>query len=163
MNYRLVAIILGIGIIVTMVILVPLVQNQSSSAEDIKNIHMVKTFSSISDPMLGHEPHEIVMLLPLEKGMMYSGTLTFSASAPVKVIVLNDLDESVIGSPNTLQGTIDGKKYAMSILLLGADNTETRVGSINFAGNAIELHSLNRIAFTVTASFDGKMQKVDNS
>lgn len=161
MNYRLLAIILGIGILVTIITLVPLAQNKSSSADDTKNIHMVKTFSSTFDAMLGHESHQITMLLPPQNGMMYSGILTFSSSAPVRVIVLHDLDESVTGPANTLQGTIDGKKYAMSIFLLGNGGTETRTGSIDFAGNALELHSVNGTTFTVTASIDGKMQKVN--
>jgi hypothetical protein len=85
-------------------------QQQPSNFEDMEKIAMIKTIKSEFDPMIGHESHQIALLLPPKERTMYSGTLTFSASTPVKVIVLQEYDTVKDAPENTLQGIIDGKK-----------------------------------------------------
>jgi hypothetical protein len=44
------------------------------------------TITSIQDPLPGHEEHQAAILLPLRQdGSIYSGVLTYTASAPVEL------------------------------------------------------------------------------
>ena len=47
----------------------------------------------MQDPLPGHETHQIVIALPPgDDGKMYIGQVTYSASKPVQVVVLNQFN-----------------------------------------------------------------------
>ncbi|AFS83280.1 hypothetical protein [Candidatus Nitrosopumilus sediminis] len=104
-----------------------------------------KTITSEQDPGVGHETHQLALLLP-PREQAYSGHLTFDASEPVQIVTLiGPLTKGeVIGLPSW---TTDGKTYyALSLVPTKAS------GSTQFSGNALALHTMNSEPFTVSYS-----------
>jgi len=104
------------------------------------------TFTSSVDPGMGHDTHQISILLP-PSDKTYIGRLTFSASEPVQYVTL-------IGplGPGENNGqptwTPDGETYYALVLV---DNGQ-RSGGWAFAGNALALHTMGSEPFTATVS-----------
>jgi hypothetical protein len=104
------------------------------------------TITSQDDPGLGHENHEIAVILP-PSDKMYIGKITFSASEPVQYV-------TIIGplGPGDDQGQPtwelpDGTKYSLVLVDNGLKS-----GGWYFAGNALALHTMNPDPFTATYS-----------
>ena len=137
------------GILVLGLILAPLSVDQFADAKHIKRIVQTKSFESMQDPGLGHETHQIAIILPPQDGVVYTGRFTYSASAPVEVVVLHDIKE---GETPAKIYTIDGqKKWALSLIKLGGD-VGTASGSMSFAGAALALHTLDGTEFKATVT-----------
>ncbi|WP_316504260.1 hypothetical protein [Nitrosopumilus sp.] len=66
--------------------MVPTFVEHTAEGKNSDRILLQKTMPSIEDPFPGHESHDIVTIFPPEEGLLYSGTLTFSASRPVVVV-----------------------------------------------------------------------------
>ena len=104
------------------------------------------TFTSSVDPGMGHDTHQISILLP-PSDKTYIGRLTFSASEPVQYVTL-------IGplGPGENAGqptwTPDGETYYALVLV---DNGQ-KSGGWAFAGNALALHTMGSEPFTATVS-----------
>src|SRR5215216_5274884 len=70
------------------------------------------TITSIQDPLPGHEEHQAAILLPLRQdGSIYSGVLTYTASAPVEVVIadvqtLNETEQSMLNVTEDGFGTL---------------------------------------------------------
>ncbi|QLH03341.1 hypothetical protein C5F47_07170 [Nitrosopumilus cobalaminigenes] len=104
-----------------------------------------KTITSQQDPGIGHEEHQLALLLP-PREQAYSGHLTFDASEPVQIVTLiGPLTKGeVTGLTNW---TPDGETYyALSLVPTKA------AGSTQFSGNALALHTFNSEPFTVSYS-----------
>jgi hypothetical protein len=101
------------------------------------------TITSVQDPGLGHESHQLAIILaPSEKP--YSGILTYSASEPVQLVALTGplAEGEDKGQPIW---TPDGKtKFALTLV------DSTSAGTWNFAGNALAVHTKNTTPFTVS-------------
>ncbi len=114
------------------------------------------TGSSMQDPLPGHESHQIVIALPpRDDGMIYAGTVTYSASKPVEVVVLHPFNASATneehGEPlNAPFG--DGK---VGISLMPQFTGEFNAGSLNFAGSALAFHTKSGDAFSVVYTTAG--------
>lgn len=105
-----------------------------------------QTFTSSDDPALGHENHELMLVLPLSENT-YVGRLSFSASEPVQYVTLigplgpgEDQGQKIWTHP-------DGSKYALILVDNGLKS-----GGWKFAGNALALHTMNSDPFTATVS-----------
>src|ERR671910_1045474 len=117
------------------------------------------TITSIQDPLPGHEEHQAAILLPLRQdGSLYSGVLTYTASAPVEVIVanvqtLNETEQSMLnvtedGFGTLLTSPLDNQtSIAITIITPPYGDTPVPSASIPFAGNAIWLHTLDGTPF----------------
>ncbi|MGH9921141.1 MAG: hypothetical protein ACRD38_00155 [Nitrososphaerales archaeon] len=137
------------GILVLGLILAPLSFDQFADAKHIKRIVQTKEFKSMQDPGKGHELHKIAIILPPSENVVYSGRFTYSASAPVEVVVLHDIKS---GETPAKIYTIDGeKKWALSLIKLGGD-VGTATGSMSFVGAALALHTLDGSDFTAQVS-----------
>jgi len=104
-----------------------------------------KTITSEQDPGVGHETHQLSILLP-PREQAYSGYLTWDASEPVQIVTLMGplTKAEVTGLPNW---TTDGETYyALSLIPTKAS------GSTQFSGNALALHTMNSEPFTVSYS-----------
>ena len=107
---------------------------------------MTGTLDSMLDPGIGHETHQLAIILPPSE-KTYSGVLTYSASEPIQLIALHgplaageDAGQAV-WSP-------DGKtKFALTFV-----DDETNMGTWVFAGNALAVHTKNETSFTVSYS-----------
>ncbi len=107
---------------------------------------MSQTFTSSDDPGLGHENHELMIVLPPSENT-YVGRLSFSASEPVQYVTLiGPLGPGENAGQQTW--TPDGETYYAIILV---DNG-LKSGGWKFAGNALALHTMNSDPFTATVS-----------
>ncbi len=125
------------------------------SASDGEHIAKQVTVTSIQDPIPGHAQHQLGMLLPPEDGVIYSGTLTYTASKPVEVVVFHAYDAKVKADTDhgdVLTGMINGKPYAISVMQFSNDVKATNSATVTFTGSGVALHTLNGAKFTATAT-----------
>ena len=138
-----------IGVFVTGFLTLSTTSDQFADAGSRKKIHFTQTITSTQDPGLGHEGHQIAMILSPNTGTIYDGSMTFTSSEPVQVLVLHEINE--IDAKGQSTWTIDEKTiYGLSLIDLNKKS-----GSFEFTGAAIGLHSPNSKEFTATISLDG--------
>ncbi len=137
------------GIFLTGFLSISLVSDQFVDANSRKKIHFTQTITSLQDPGQGHDGHQLALILSPSEGTIYDGSLTFTASEPVQIVVLHEINENdAKGQPTW---TIDGNKiYGLSLIDRG-----TTSDSFEFTGAALALHSSNSQEFTSTVSVDG--------
>jgi hypothetical protein len=120
-----------------------------------------KTAISTVDSLPGHEMHQAVIVLPARTdGMIWVGTLSWSASKPVEVRLLQNYNTSATpdeahGKPVTAPFG-DGED-AISLILAsnGAATVPSyNAGSMNFAASQVAFHTLGGVPFTVTYTVD---------
>ena len=104
------------------------------------------TITSVQDPGVGHESHQLAIILP-PTDKMYKGILSYDASEPIQLVSLHGpLAE---GEDNGQAiWTPDGEtKFALTFI-----DPETSMGSWLFTGNALAVHTKNTEEFTVSYS-----------
>ena len=104
------------------------------------------TMTSSQDPGLGHENHQLAVLLP-PRDMEYSGLLTYSASQNIQLVALHGplAQGEDRGQPTW---TPDGEtKFALTLV-----DKQNKSGTWMFTGNALAVHSMNPNPFTVSYS-----------
>ncbi|MEJ2259416.1 MAG: hypothetical protein P8X78_02730 [Nitrosopumilaceae archaeon] len=104
------------------------------------------TIQSKVDPGLGHEQHQLAVLLA-PRDNAYTGFLTYSASENVQLVALQGplTEDEVMGQSIW---TPDGKtKFALTVV-----DQKNKMGTWMFTGNAIAVHSFNTDPFAVTYS-----------
>ena len=104
------------------------------------------TITSMVDPGVGHESHQLsILLAPSEN--VYSGTLTYSASEPIQLVSLHgplaegeDMGQAI--------WTPDGDtKFALTFVDPG-----NSMGTWEFSGNALAVHTMNTEPMTTSYS-----------
>src|ERR671914_2865900 len=119
------------------------------------------TVTSGPEPNPGHEGHQYATILPLtEEGSVYSGVLTYTASVPVEVVVLNvqtlnETERSMLnvtddedGFGTLLTAPLDNEtSIAITVITPPYGDTPVPSASIPFAGNALWLHTLDGTPF----------------
>jgi len=130
-------------------VLVPSLSQEFADAKSTKKVHFTETFVSAQDPGQGHGNHQLALLLSPQEGIIYDGSMTYTADRPVQIVVLHEIGPSESrGQP---VWTVDGKTvYASSVIDAGASS-----GSFEFTGAALALRSPDPETFTATASVDG--------
>ncbi|MDX1440879.1 MAG: hypothetical protein R3237_00275 [Nitrosopumilaceae archaeon] len=137
-----------IGVIVGAIFSISSISDQFVDANSRKKIHFTQTITSTQDPGQGHEGHQLAIILLPSEGTIYDGSLTYTASEQVQVVVLHEI--SVNDSKGQPIWTIDGDKiYGLTLIDSGNSN------SFEFTGAALALHSPNSKEFTATVSVDG--------
>jgi hypothetical protein len=136
-------------------------QDQSTTMGDTVTIQ--KTGVSSPDPLPGHSAHQLVMALPpRDDGKVWVGTVTWTASKPVEVVVLHGYNSSVTadaahGQPLTAPF---GKGAVAISLVKTASGTPVASGSMPFVGNALAFHTLSGDKFTVTYTVDATAKEL---
>lgn len=126
-----------------------LFNDQLANAGSTKKIQFTQTVTSDQDPGIGHNGEQMAIVLPPNSGSIYHGSITYSSSQPVQVVVLHKIDKA--DSKGQPVWTVDGNTlYAITII-----NSNLTGGSLDFTGSAIGLHSTNSSQFTATVSVDG--------
>ncbi len=135
---------------------------QSSTSEgggeQANTVTIQKTAESTVDPAPGHSGHQVVMALPpRDDGKVWVGTVTWTASKPVEIVVLHGYNATVKpdsdhGSPLTAP-IAPGKQVAIS-LVKTSSGTPVPSGSMTFVGNVVGFHTLSGDKFTVTYTLD---------
>jgi len=138
-----------IGILTTGIFFVSLASDQLVDAGSRKKIHFTHTITSSQDPGQGHENHQLAFILSPNEGTLYDGSMTFTSSDPVQVMVLHKINlQEMQGQPTW---TVNGDTvYGLSLIDLQKNS-----GSFEFTGAALALHSSNSKEFTITVSVDG--------
>ena len=104
------------------------------------------TMQSMLDPGIGHETHQLAILLP-PSDKIYKGIVSYDASEPIQLITLHGplAEGEDSGQPIW---TPDGEtKFALTFI-----DPETSMGSWLFTGNALAVHTMNEEQFTVSYS-----------
>jgi hypothetical protein len=138
-----------LGIFVVGILSASEISDQFVDANSRKKIHFTQTINSLQDPGQGHESHQLALILSPSEGTIYDGSMTFTSSESVQIVVLHEINENE--SKGQPIWTIDGKKiYGLSLIDKGEQSS-----SIEFTGAALALHSTNSQEFTATVSVDG--------
>jgi len=104
------------------------------------------TIQSMLDPGIGHETHQLAILLP-PSDKIYKGIVSYDASEPIQLVALHGplAEGEDSGQPIW---TPDGEtKFALTFI-----DPETSMGSWVFTGNALAVHTMNEEQFTVSNS-----------
>lgn len=142
-------VVLTIVLFISGILSISLISDQFVDAGSRKKIHFTQTITSIQDPGLGHENHQLALILSPNQDTLYDGSMTFTSSEPVQLVVLHEIDpQQDKGQPTW---SVDGKTiYGLSLIDL-----DKKSGSFEFTGAALALHSPNSKEFTATVSIDG--------
>jgi hypothetical protein len=120
------------------------------------------TVTSGPEPTPGHEEHQFATILPLtEEGSIYSGVITYTASVPVEVVVinvqtLNETERSILNVTDEEDGfgtlatsPLPDNETSLAFNYITPQYGDTPVpsASIPFAGNALWLHTLDGTPF----------------
>jgi hypothetical protein len=142
-------------------------QQQSTPATPTSDtVTIQKTGVSSPDPLPGHSAHQLVMALaPRSDGKVWVGTVTWTASKPVEVVVLHGYNSSVTadaahGQP--LTAPFGNGAVAIS-LIKTPSGTPVASGAMPFAGNALAFHTLSGDKFTVTYTVDATAKQASSS
>jgi hypothetical protein len=121
------------------------------------------TLISSQDPLPGHEEHQRATILPLRTdGSIYTGVLTYTATEPVEVVVLNlqnlnGTEQSILnatedgGFGTLLTSRLDNRtSLAITIITPPYGDSPVPSASIPFAGNAVWLHTLDGTPFVAS-------------
>jgi hypothetical protein len=116
--------------------------------------------TSIQATLPGYEADQIAVILPQrDDNAIYQGTLTFTSSQDVEVVILQNfanetaVDAQYYGNVATAQSE-DG---AVAISLLTPQFGPIASASIPFAGNALALHNLEGDPFAATYTVSGNV------
>jgi hypothetical protein len=143
-------------------------QNQTETTSmAATNFTAQKTATSTVDALPGHEGHQAVIVVPQRTdGKIWVGTISWSASKPVEVRLLQDYDASM--APDAAHGKpvtapfADGES-AISLILQnnGAGTVPSyNAGSMNFAADQVAFHTLGGVPFTVTYTVDAEAKSL---
>ena len=141
--------ILVIVLFVASIISISTISDQFVDAGSRKKIHFTQTITSSQDPGQGHQNHQLALVLSPNEGTLYDGSMTFTSSKPVQIVVLHEINpKEVKGQPTW---TVNGNSvYGLSLI-----DSKVKSGSFEFTGAALALHSSDSKEFTVTVSVDG--------
>ena len=142
-------IILIVGIFITSIISVSSISDQYVDAGSRKKIHFTQTISSFQDPGLGHENHQLAFILSPNEGTLYDGSMTFTSSEYVNIVVLHEINQNDVRGQDTWNVN-ENTVYGLSLI-----DPEKKSGSFEFTGAGLALHSSNSKEFTTTVSVDG--------
>ena len=119
------------------------------------------TVTSTQDPLPGHEAHQLALILPpRDDGAIYQGTLTYTASKPAEVVILqNFANESDVDPTYGGIATAPLGEGNVAISLLTPEYGPINAASLPFAGNALALHTLNGDPFAATYTVTGDVEQ----
>src|SRR5215213_6636654 len=129
-------------------------QSVTQQQEGVATIHQ-GTITSSQNPLPGHEEEQRATILPFRQdGSIYTGVLTFTATEPVDVVILNmqtlnETERSILNATEDGEfGTLTTAPLDNQTSLVISSITPTYGGdfgapsaSILFAGNALWLHT----------------------
>ncbi|MGE0243106.1 MAG: hypothetical protein AB7P56_04185 [Nitrososphaeraceae archaeon] len=121
------------------------------------------TLTSVQDPLPGHEAHQLALILPPrdDKGI-YQGTLTYTASKPTEVVILQNYANDT-NVDNAYYGSVANAPLGdglVAISLLTPEYGGPIVSaSLPFAGNALALHNIEGEPFVATYTVSGDVSE----
>ena len=139
----------------------------SSSSNPPDHYVVQKTAASDKDPLPGHSSHQLVMAIPPRTdGKIWTGTVSWTASKPVELVILHKYDNASVTANKTfakpLTAPFGGGEVAISLFKVPS-NSPVNSGSVNFVGNAVAFHTLNGAKFIVTYTADARAESVSGA
>jgi plastocyanin len=142
----------------------PSANEQPETQQEVDTIVHQGTATSSQDPLPGHEEMQMATILPFRQdGTLCSGVITYTATVPVEVVILNMqiLNETERDISNATDdgefGTLFTSQLDNQTSLSGSYITPSYAGSpvpsasIPFVGgNAVWLHTIDGTPFTAT-------------
>ena len=128
---------------------------QTSTHVTIQN-----TTVSGQDPLPGHQGHQLALILPPRAdGKLWVGTVTWTASKPVELVILHGYTNVAADSAHGVPLTAKFGSGAVAITLIGPSqfvpaSDPIASGTAPFVGSAVAFHTLSGAKFTVTYSVD---------
>lgn len=126
-----------------------------------------KTAESTVDPLPGHQGHQLVMAIPpRDDGKIWTGTISWTASYPVEMVVLHTYDNTSASGNATFGKPLTapfGKGEVAISLIKNPSNTPIPSGSLAFVGNAVAFHTLDGHKFTVTYTADARAEDLSKT
>ena len=109
-----VLVILVVGIFLAGV-LATAVSSQYVDAGSTRKLHFTQTVTSSQDPGIGHESHQLAMILSPNSGTIYDGSMTYTSSKPVQIVILHEINPD--DARGQMTWSIDGKNiYGLSLI-----------------------------------------------
>jgi hypothetical protein len=123
-----------------------------------------KTAASDKDPLPGHSSHQLVMAIPPRTdGKIWIGTISWTASKPVELVILHKYDNASVTANRTfgkpLTAPFGGGEVAISLMKFPS-NSPVNSGTAAFAGNAVAFHTLSGAKFIVAYTADARAESV---
>jgi plastocyanin len=151
----------------------PVTQQQQQQEEEEVTIIRQGTVTSSQDPLLGHEEHQMATILPFRQdGAIYEGILTYTATEPVEVVILNiqilnETEQQVLNATEDdgefgtlLTSQLDNQtSLAISYITPEYGDSPAPSASISIAGNAVWLHTLSGEPFAATFASSAQVLK----
>jgi len=109
-------------------------------------ITVTGTIDSMQDPGMGHESHQLAIILP-PTDKIYKGVLSYSASEPIQLVALHGPLAEGEDKGQPIWALDDKTKFALTFV-----DKETNMGSWLFTGNALAVHTKNTEQFTTSYS-----------
>jgi hypothetical protein len=132
-----------------------------------------RTAKSTVDTLPGHQAHQAVVALPWRTdGKIWVGTLTWAASDPIEIRLLQNYNSSITTDTNHTSTPITGPfaplgVSALSLIIPANQGVATLAhyngGSINFAANQVAFHNIGGTPFIVTYSVDAVAKSLNNT
>lgn len=142
-----------LGTAIAALVFVPTMTTNNQALAASTPFALQDTKVSGPDPTPGHEIHQAVSVLPQRNDTkIYSGTVTYSASTPVELIVTHPFNLTQAANatsfiPEPL--TVPGQNTAISILHEVGQGAQ--FDTIPFSGSSLSFH--NRVGQNFTVSF----------
>ncbi|HEX7031501.1 MAG TPA: hypothetical protein VF172_00730 [Nitrososphaera sp.] len=117
-----------------------------------------KTVMSRTEPLPGHENHQLVFAVPIrDDGKIWTGTVSYTASKPVEVVVLHKYNTSLAvdeahGEPFVTPVGDGAIAFTLIQQESASESAPIKSGSLTFTGSGLAFHNLNNEPFTVTYS-----------
>ena len=104
-----------IGIFTVSIISISSISDQFVDAGSTKKVHFTQTITSSQDPGQGHENHQLALILSPNEGTLYDGSMTFTSSTPVQIVVLHEINSQE--AKDQPIWTVDGNTvYGLSLI-----------------------------------------------
>ncbi|HEX5185606.1 MAG TPA: hypothetical protein VFV86_01855 [Nitrososphaeraceae archaeon] len=143
--------------------------NATKEKPDAATISIGKSFSqqgtltSIQDPLPGHEAHQLALILPpRDDKAIYQGTLTYTASKPTEVVILQNYANDT-NVDNAYYGSVANAPLGEGLVAISLLTPEYGgpivSASIPFAGNALALHNIEGEPFAATYTVSGDVSE----
>ena len=142
------AVMVVIGVVAAGIVAASSVTDQFATAGSTKKVHFTHTIESAPSLGLGQEGHQMALVLSPNEGTIYDGSMTFTSSMPVQVMILHEIGEGDSGGQPVWTAD-DVTYYALTLL------EPVAAGTAEFTGAALGLYSPASDEFVATMSVDG--------
>jgi hypothetical protein len=130
--------------------------------QSLSHVTIQNTTTSSQDPLPGHQGHQAAIILPPRgDGKLWVGTVTWTSSKPVELVVLHAYKNVSTDAAHGVPLIAKPPSGAVAITLIGPNqfmpsSNPVPSGTANFVGSAVAFHTLSGAKFTVTYSVDAR-------